>query len=290
MSYDSHTSDSSTRSPLDRFGFEHLLAVTTLFVAGTIVLGVAARVTGSGLACDANWPVCDGGFLNLLPQGRPSFYEWIHRVVAGVAGLFIVGTAAAAWRAGSVGRRVTALVTLGLVLTPVQVLLGRETVLSYELGILSMHFWTAIAIFVVYVVAAVTVWSTRLTETHVTAALGLAAAAVPVQLVLSPLFIQGYTDVTMTIQMAATLTLVGAVILAAMVGPRRFADRRLVGALLATPVLTFLVLLLGRRSVMTFAPALDQLYTLATALLFAALLAAAWLARRDGGARRPLSA
>lgn len=283
MSYENHSSDSSSASPFDRFdrfGFSHLLASTVALVAATILLGVAAKATGSGLACDANWPLCDGGLLNLFPANFPSFFEWIHRVVAMVAGFFIIGTAVVAWRATSVDRPITYAVTLGLILTPVQVTLGRETVLSYEMPILSLHFWTAVVIFALFVVSAILVWAPRLTTAHVTLALGVGAVAVPLHVVLSPLFIESYTAVIQTAQYAAVLTLLSAVSLAAIVGWRRYDSPLLSSLVAATPALAVAVLFLGRRAVMQFAPALDALYVLTALVLFVTLLAGTVLTRR----------
>ncbi len=267
---------------IDRLGvrFSHLLATTVVLVAATILLGVAAKATGSGLACEANWPLCDGGLLNLFPANFPSFFEWIHRVVAAVAGIFIVATAAIAWVASSVDKRVAGALTLGMILTPVQVFLGRETVLSYELTILSLHYWTAILIFALFVCSAIIVWAHRLGAKHVTLALGLGAAVLPIHLALSPLVIGSYTPVIQTAQYAATLTLFGAVALAVIIGRRRFDDRRLLGVLLASLPLTLLVMLLGRRAVMTFAAELDLLYALTTGVLFVTLLIGAAMTRR----------
>ncbi|GAB3037505.1 COX15/CtaA family protein [Natronobiforma cellulositropha] len=281
MSFDTHTSDSRGPS-FGRFGFPHLLAATVALVAATILLGVAAKATGSGLACDANWPLCDGGILNLFPANFPSFFEWIHRVVAMVAGVFIVATAVVAWLGAVTDRRITAAITLGLVLTPIQVFLGRETVLSYELTILSLHFWTAVVIFVLFVASAVLVWADRITTRHVSGALALGAAMVPLHVLLSPLFIGTYTSVIQTTQYAVVLTLLASVILAAIVTARRYERRRVSGVVLSTPLAALAVLVLGRRSVMAFAPALDVLYVVVAAGSVVLLLAGAILTHRYG--------
>ncbi len=271
---------------IDRIGFPHLLTTTVVLVAATILLGVAAKATGSGLACEANWPLCDGGLLNLFPANFPSFFEWIHRVVAAVAGIFIVATALVAWVASNIDQRIAWALTAGMVLTPIQVVLGRETVLSYELTILSLHYWTAILIFGLFVSSAIVVWAHRLGAKHVTLALLLGAMSVPVHLVLSPLIIGSYTPVIQTAQYGATLTLFGAVALALIIGRRRFTDRRLRWLLVGLAPLTLLVMLLGRRAVMTFAPELDLLYGLLAVVLFVALMAATALTRRVGTATR----
>ena len=266
MSYDNHTPDSRVRSLIDRFSYPHLLTATLTLVAATILLGVAAKATGSGLACQANWPQCDAGPYNLFPANLPSFYEWFHRFVAMFAGFAIIGSALAAWRLPDVDRRVTGLVVLGMVLTPVQVALGRETVTQYTMDILSLHFWTAVTIFTLFLVATVLVWASRLTTTHVTGALALGIVALPAHVVLSPAVdagIETYSPTMQLIQYAVTLTLLGAAIVAAMVGRRRLSGQS-VAPLLVAPPLVVLVLFFGRQAAN---PALELPYFAATAAL-----------------------
>ncbi|WP_049922138.1 COX15/CtaA family protein [Halopiger djelfimassiliensis] len=273
MSYDSHTSDSSPRSLLDRFGFPHLIATTLVLVAATILLGIAAKATGSGLACEANWPQCDAGPFNLFPANLPSFYEWFHRFVAMFAGFAIIGSALAAWRLPDVDRRVAGLVVLGMVLTPVQVALGRETVLQYETPILSLHFWTALLIFTLFVVATVLVWEPRLSRPHVTGALAVGVVALPLHIALSPVVGTGVASYSPTMQMVqygVTLALLGSAIVAAMVGRNQFADRRTVVTLLAAPPLVVAVLFFGRKAV---DPTLELPYLVAAGALLVTFLA-----------------
>ncbi|ELY66408.1 COX15/CtaA family protein [Natronococcus jeotgali] len=277
MSTQSHTSGLGLRPLIARFGFPHLLAATLALVASTILLGVAAKATGSGLACQANWPQCDAGPYNLFPANLPSFYEWFHRFVAMFAGFAIIGSAVAAWRSPSIDRRVTALVVGGMVLTPIQVVLGRETVTQYTMDILSLHFWTAVTIFSMFVVATVLVWSDSLRAGHVTAALGLGALAVPAHVALSPLevsLISNYSPTTQLLQYGATLALLAGVIVAAMGGRWRFDDRRLSGLLSVSTVLALVVAYLGRRAVMTYSATLDGLYVAAALALLGTFAAA----------------
>ena len=270
MSYDHQTAPSSTRLPTTRFGFDHVLGSTLLLLAATILLGVATKGTGAGLACDANWPVCDGGLLNLFPSNVPSFFEWIHRVVAMVAGFFVVGTAIAAWRGTVADRRVRWAITLGLVLTPVQVILGRETVLAYELWILNWHFWMAIAIFVLFAAASILVWADRLTMKHVQIALAVAAVAVVLQVIFSPVLILEYTAVLQTTQYAVTLALTFAVLLAAIGGWHRVdpGSRWLLGL---TPVLALAVIYFGREAVMAVDGRIEFVYLAISALTLVVL-------------------
>jgi len=281
VSYDNHTPDSRVRSLIDRFSYPHLLTATLTLVAATILLGVAAKATGSGLACQANWPQCDAGPYNLFPANLPSFYEWFHRFVAMFAGFAIIGSALAAWRLPDVDRRVTGLVVLGMVLTPVQVALGRETVTQYTMDILSLHFWTAVTIFTLFLVATVLVWTSRLTTTHVTGALALGIVALPAHVILSPVVdagIETYSPTMQLIQYAVTLTLLGAAIVAAMVGRRRFTGRS-VTPLLVGPPLVVSVLFFGRQAVN---PALEMPYLVTAAALLVTFVAGMAVTRRQG--------
>lgn len=256
--------------------------MTLALVASTILLGVATKANGAGLACEANWPQCDAGPYNLFPATLPSFYEWFHRFVAMFAGFGIIGSALAAWRSAAVDNRVTSLVVLGMVLTPVQVALGRATVLQYEMEILSLHFWTAMLIFSVFVIATVLVWAQKLTATHVTGALGLGLLALPVHVVLSPSTLGIVTEYSPTIQLlqyGVTLTLLASVIVATMVGRWRFNNGRLFGLLVGSAGITLAVIFLGRRAVMTFSPALDQIYLVLSVALFVTLTAGIWTSR-----------
>ncbi|MCU4924629.1 cytochrome oxidase assembly protein [Halobacteria archaeon AArc-dxtr1] len=280
----SSTTASRLRSLIDRFGFPHLLATTLAFVGATILLGVAAKATGGGLGCEANWPQCDAGPYNLLPAGLPSFYEWIHRFVAMFAGFAIIGTAIASLRNAAIDRRVTGLIALGAVLTPIQVYLGRETVLQYQIEILSLHFWTAVLIFVLFVVATVLVWAPRLGTRHVIYALGIGALTLPLHAALSPLFLTNITSYDPSVQVAqyaTTLLLLSSGIVAAMVGRRRIATPAIQAVLFSTPVLAFTTSFFGRQYTSTFNWVFEPLYVLSALALLAALLGAIVLIRRE---------
>jgi len=259
-----------------RFRFRHLLAATLALVTGTILLGVATKATGSGLACQAQWPQCDTGPFNLFPASVPSFYEWVHRFVAMFAGFGIVGSALAAWRLPSVDRRIGALVVAGAVLTPVQVYLGRATVFQYRMEILSLHFWTAVLIFSLFVVATALVWKSSLGAGAITTALAVGAVALPLHVALSPTdvgVVASYTPTMQLLQHAVTLALLASVIVATMVGRWRLADRRLLALLVGSGVLAYTVAYLGRRAVMTFSSLLGQLYLGLAAVLLVAFIA-----------------
>ncbi len=94
-----------------------------------IVLGGVVRVTGSGLGCGGEWPLCDGGLIP--PLTREDIIEYSHRLVASaIVGPLILVTGAIAWLGY---RRVRALVlpaTMSVLLLLVQGLLGGVTVLT----------------------------------------------------------------------------------------------------------------------------------------------------------------
>jgi cytochrome c oxidase assembly protein subunit 15 len=254
-----------------------MLTVTLGLVAGTIVLGIAAKATGSGLACQANWPQCDTGPFNLFPASLPSFYEWIHRFVAMFAGFAIVGSGAVAWLSSSVDRRVAPLVVLGTVLTPIQVYLGRETVFEYRMEILSLHFWTAILIFSLFALATVLAWKGHLSPRAATVGMAVGLIALPAHVALSPTdlgLVSAYTPTVQLLQYAVTLGLIASVILAAMVSRWWFDNRRLNLVFAVGGVLTLTVAYLGRRSVMAFSPTLDSMYLVSVGLLSVALIGA----------------
>lgn len=262
--------------------FGRLLLVTTGLVYLTVLLGVSTRATGSGLACNANWPLCDGGLLNLLPASVPSAFEWIHRVVAGVTGLFILGAALAAWRGIGVDRRVRLAVTVGLVLLPLQVLLGRETVVSFAPPVLALHYWTAMGIYGAFAVATIGAADGALGRRHVGAALAAAVVLVPMQVVLAPPVVVRYSPPIQAVQYAVVLLLFAALLVATVVG-WRFADRAAVrGTLAAATVLAPLAVFFARQRIVH--PGLAPAHVATTVLLFVAVAAAAvWFVRSAPG-------
>ncbi|WP_224449185.1 COX15/CtaA family protein [Haloprofundus salilacus] len=139
-----------TRTRPDWFSFRRFAAFTTASTGLLMMLGIYTAATGSGLACSAQWPLCDNG---LLPQTVPSFIEWFHRLVAMVVGFQILGTAAWAWKRGS-NRSVKLSMTLALAVLPLQVSIGAVTVTlsglvpnGYSVPTQAAHFVVALIIF-----------------------------------------------------------------------------------------------------------------------------------------------
>jgi cytochrome c oxidase assembly protein subunit 15 len=133
-----------------RLSFRHLAATTMGLTFALILLGVYTGAAGAGLACDGRWPLCDG-FLGLFPATWPSFIEWFHRFVAMITGFFILGTAASAWRHGR-GRWIRYASVVALVLTPVQFLLGANTILNFGIMAQVIHHAAALTILCALVV------------------------------------------------------------------------------------------------------------------------------------------
>lgn len=131
---------------LDRRNVAVLGAVTTGLTFLLILLGVYTAATGTGLTCKGGWPLCGGPLFGLLPPNAASYPEWTHRFVASITGFFILGTAYGAWKAFD-QRRIHAAVAVSIVVLPVQVLLGRQTVLTYTALVQTVHHGAALVIF-----------------------------------------------------------------------------------------------------------------------------------------------
>lgn len=136
--------------------FRRILLVTTVATAITAVVGVVTAATGSGLTCEARWPLCDGAVFGLFPANLMSFIEWFHRLVAMITGFLIIGSTAAAWRGGS-GRRIRLATLVALLLTPLQIVFGAITVSDYTILVLTLHF--GLASLILGLLVAATVWA-----------------------------------------------------------------------------------------------------------------------------------
>ncbi|HEX7471547.1 MAG TPA: heme o synthase [Candidatus Limnocylindrales bacterium] len=73
--------------------FQKLTAITVATTFILVVIGVIVRSTDSGVACPS-WPGCfPGQFLPGLDAGSNVWFEWIHRSVAFLIGILVLGVA-----------------------------------------------------------------------------------------------------------------------------------------------------------------------------------------------------
>jgi cytochrome c oxidase assembly protein subunit 15 len=206
------------RSLRDAITFPRFAAFTTGLTLTLVMLGIYTAATGSGLACSAQWPLCDNG---LLPQTIPSFIEWFHRLVAMVTGWFIVGTALWSWRAGERRSRLTA--TLAVALLPLQISIGAVTVTlngmlpsGYSAPTQGAHLVVALTIFSLLVSTALSARATDgVSLDRVRQALLVALAALLVSVLASRVFTPiGYGPAAQAVFYGAALVAVAALLAA----------------------------------------------------------------------------
>jgi len=120
-----------------------------------IVLGGIVRITGSGLGCGDEWPICHG---RLIPSFADigTAIEWSHRLVAAIVSTLVVLLAGSVWwvrRRSPPGPGRLAYVALGLLV--VQVLLGAVTVkLQLPAWTIVLHLGTAMLLFATLIISA----------------------------------------------------------------------------------------------------------------------------------------
>lgn len=137
-----------------------LVAVVSAVYSYLLVLfGGLVRITGSGLGCGDDWPLCNGRLLP--PWDVPTWIEWTHRLLAAglVVPVAILGYYAIARRhepgmGGPGGAARPAL--LAIALLAVQAALGAVTVkLDLPAGVTALHFVNAMLLLAALVVAVV---------------------------------------------------------------------------------------------------------------------------------------
>ncbi|HWP36745.1 MAG TPA: COX15/CtaA family protein [Gemmatimonadales bacterium] len=132
--------------------------VTAGGVYGLIVLGAVVRITGSGMGCGDDWPMCNGRLIPSLSD-LPTLIEWTHRLVALIVSVMVASLAALTWlrrsepgMAGPGGPLRPAL--LAVVLLVVQIMLGAITVwLELPPATVVLHLGTAMALLAVVLVS-----------------------------------------------------------------------------------------------------------------------------------------
>ena len=125
-------------------------------------LGVYTAATGSGLACQAQWPLCSDQLIPALTI-NPDFIEWFHRAWAMVTGFLIVGVAGWTWIGTGFERRTRLAATLAVAILPLQIAVGAITVTlgglvpgGYTVSTHAAHLIVALTIFTLLGLA--TIW------------------------------------------------------------------------------------------------------------------------------------
>ena len=115
---------------MSRFQRLALIAAATTYML--IVIGAIVRSTGSGMGCP-DWPTCHGALIPPLGD-TAAWIEWIHRGVAAIVGLLVLGVAFLALRHHR--RQLSILVPslLAVALTGFQAYLGKITVDTNNAG------------------------------------------------------------------------------------------------------------------------------------------------------------
>ncbi len=106
--------------------FQKLAAATVATTFLLVVIGVIVRATDSGLGCP-DWPLCHGQVLPNLDDTK-AWIEWLHRLVASIIGLEVLGLAFLALRHYRDRPSLLWPTLASVALVGFQAWLGRETV------------------------------------------------------------------------------------------------------------------------------------------------------------------
>jgi len=123
------TETHNLKTPLSRRWLRGLAWASVISAFALIILGGVVRVTGSGLGCGGDWPLCDGRLLPALTAA--DIIEYSHRLVASaIVGPLIIATAAVAWLRFRRERWLSVSAAVAVVLLLMQGGLGGVTVLT----------------------------------------------------------------------------------------------------------------------------------------------------------------
>ena len=160
-----------------------LALVTAGFAYALIVLGAVVRITGSGMGCGDDWPLCNGRLIPSL-HDVSTLIEWSHRLAAAGVSALVMALAATALlkrrEPGVAGRGGTLRpALLAALLLVVQVLLGAVTVwLELPAPVVTVHLATALGLLAAVVVVAIRASQPMGPPPSMAAARGTAAALV----------------------------------------------------------------------------------------------------------------
>ena len=123
------TETHNPKTPLSRRWLRGLAWASVISAFALIILGGVVRVTGSGLGCGGDWPLCDGRLLPALTAA--DLIEYSHRLVASaIVGPLIIATAAVAGLRFRRERWLSLSAAVAVVLLLMQGGLGGITVLT----------------------------------------------------------------------------------------------------------------------------------------------------------------
>ncbi len=135
-----------------RATFSILPRVTLVATFALVLIGGYVSASGAGLACP-DWPLCYGQVLPALTG--PVAVHLLHRFVAGLVGVLILGTAVAAYRTQAGRPQLLAASAIAVALLVVQVILGALSVeFRLATAVTTAHLATAAALFATLVVLA----------------------------------------------------------------------------------------------------------------------------------------
>jgi heme A synthase len=120
-----------------------------------VTLGGIVRITGSGMGCGDDWPLCNGALVPVMDL--PTFIEYSHRLVAAAVAVLVAAMGLVAWRSRSdaawQSQRRVAVWAVSLLV--VQILLGAITVwLELPPPSVVLHLGTGMALLGVLVAGA----------------------------------------------------------------------------------------------------------------------------------------
>ena len=123
------TETHNLKTPLSRRWLRGLAWASVISAFALIILGGVVRVTGSGLGCGGDWPLCDGRLLPAMTAA--DLIEYSHRLVASaIVGPLIIATAAVAGLRFRRERWLSVSAAVAVVLLLMQGGLGGVTVLT----------------------------------------------------------------------------------------------------------------------------------------------------------------
>lgn len=138
--------------------FAWLSFVTAFFTYALIVFGGIVRITGSGMGCGDDWPLCNGRLIP--PMDFETLIEYGHRLAALFVSLLVFAVAVFALRLRRdnefASRRIVGLAYAAAALLVIQVLVGAITVwLELPTGTVVLHLVVASALMAILVIGGI---------------------------------------------------------------------------------------------------------------------------------------